>query len=92
MRDIEVHEPDKRHKCVDKQAHHCEVRRIQKRMYVDPAGIDRKPARMTGWTGYLPYRGRSLYPRVGKREKSAEVIVVAGTRAQNRNLGGLTKP
>jgi len=38
----EEHEPDKRHKCVDKQAHHCEVRRTQKRMHVDPAGIDRK--------------------------------------------------
>ena len=63
-------------------AHHIEVQRLQKLIYVDPAGIGRKPARMTGRTGYLPYQGRS--PDYGLiKEKSAEVIV-AGSNEPSR--------
>ena len=55
VRDTEVHELDKRHKCVDEQAQLCEVQRIQKLIYVDSAGIDGKlfalPREITPITG-----------------------------------------
>ena len=71
----EVYELDKRHKCVDEQAHHCEVQRIQKRNYVDPAGIGRK---------LFTLPGEISYAMSSTKEKSAEVIVVDGKRARQK--------
>lgn len=69
-----------RHNKVDKIAHHIKVRRIQKRCYVDAAGINRR-------LFILP--GEIFHATSLAREKSAEVIVVESNEPRHRR-GGLT--
>ena len=63
---------------MDEQAHHCEVQRIKRRNYVDPAGIDRK---------LFALPREVSYAMSSTKEKSAEVIVVEGKRAPEKRRG-----